>query len=377
LTLKEKNANLWRKFGTLLNEIHYKEEQIHKNAEKVADLEVKIATLEKDNKGHSKEIKERLSTIADKRIRIFELKKKNQELEKFKFVLDYKITELQRVIKPKENEMQDLTAQIEEMDQELGKYRGDSSHLTLELKKLNLKLNGMEKEMRQTNKEKSIVNSSLQRFKTDLHDTHLHLDDVKELKAYTKRLYQRHVVNQYSGGQKQGAADVHKDYQRQRKFLEKSVDSLQSKLGKDMVVHKKENMRITKENIALIREINQLRREISVLRNSQKLKDQSKNAARAARLDSYAAAQQQRRAEMEEQMSRYQEQIRVLKAQIGTYKRMAMEDDGGSTQVRPPSSGLPPLQHAPAPPSRDGLGSRHGSRTSSRPMSRQLQPANG
>jgi len=50
-----------------------------------------IDSLEKDIKGHLKEIKEREATIADKVHRIFELRKKNQELEKFKFVLDYKV----------------------------------------------------------------------------------------------------------------------------------------------------------------------------------------------------------------------------------------------------------------------------------------------
>ena len=41
-------------------------------------------------------------TIADKEKRIFDLKKKNQELEKFKFVLDYKIKELKKQIEPRE-----------------------------------------------------------------------------------------------------------------------------------------------------------------------------------------------------------------------------------------------------------------------------------
>ena len=43
-------------------------------------------------------------TIGDKEKKIYELKKKNQELEKFKFVLDYKIKELNRQIEPRECE---------------------------------------------------------------------------------------------------------------------------------------------------------------------------------------------------------------------------------------------------------------------------------
>ena len=58
----------------------------------------------------------------DKEKRIYDLKKKNQELEKFKFVLDYKIKELKRQIVPRENEIADMKSQIKEMDQELEQY---------------------------------------------------------------------------------------------------------------------------------------------------------------------------------------------------------------------------------------------------------------
>ena len=44
------------------------------------------------------EIRERDETIGDKEKRIYDLKKKNQELEKFKFVLDYKIKELKKQV---------------------------------------------------------------------------------------------------------------------------------------------------------------------------------------------------------------------------------------------------------------------------------------
>ena len=50
-----------------------------------------ISALHKDVSGHRREIKEREDTMAEKDARVGELKKKNQELEKFKFVLNYKI----------------------------------------------------------------------------------------------------------------------------------------------------------------------------------------------------------------------------------------------------------------------------------------------
>ena len=47
--------------------------------------------------------------------RIYDLKKKNQELEKFKFVLDYKIKELKKQIEPRENDIKNYKEQIQEV----------------------------------------------------------------------------------------------------------------------------------------------------------------------------------------------------------------------------------------------------------------------
>lgn len=44
------------------------------------------------------------------------MKKKNQELEKFKFVLDYKIKELKRQMEPRENEIKNAKEQIKKVE---------------------------------------------------------------------------------------------------------------------------------------------------------------------------------------------------------------------------------------------------------------------
>lgn len=64
----------------------------HKQFQKV------ISTLERDVTDLKKEISERDSTIQVKEQRIYELKRKKQELEKYKFVLNFKITELKNQV---------------------------------------------------------------------------------------------------------------------------------------------------------------------------------------------------------------------------------------------------------------------------------------
>ena len=55
---------------------------------------------------------ERLKTIADKEVRINDLKKQNQELEKFKFVLDYKVKQLRAQMEPKNKDIAEMTLQV-------------------------------------------------------------------------------------------------------------------------------------------------------------------------------------------------------------------------------------------------------------------------
>lgn len=52
--------------------------------------------------------------------RIYDLKKKNEELEKFKFVLDYKVGELKKQIEPRENEVKEMKDQVHEVRGEEG-----------------------------------------------------------------------------------------------------------------------------------------------------------------------------------------------------------------------------------------------------------------
>ena len=57
-----------------------------------------IEKLKGDIREKALEIIKKDNTIGEKEDQIYRLKKKTQELEKFKFVLDYKIKELKREI---------------------------------------------------------------------------------------------------------------------------------------------------------------------------------------------------------------------------------------------------------------------------------------
>jgi chromosome segregation ATPase len=82
--LKDKYERLETKKKSLKN-------RLLEMANRERELFDHIASLQKDVSGHKKEIREREETLNEKDNRIYDLRRKNQELEKFKFVLNYKI----------------------------------------------------------------------------------------------------------------------------------------------------------------------------------------------------------------------------------------------------------------------------------------------
>ena len=95
------------------------EKGIEKKTEELSELYKSTNNLKQQILSQESELNERETTIKDKDKRIIDLKKKTQELEKFKFVLDYKIKELKRDIGPREIEIQKLQEQTNIMRQEL------------------------------------------------------------------------------------------------------------------------------------------------------------------------------------------------------------------------------------------------------------------
>merc|ERR1719410_2686095 len=107
--------------------------------------------------------------------------------------------------------------------------------------------------------------SLIKRFKFDLSECMECVNEPKALKESVANLYRKHV--QIGVKKLDLDTDMQAEYNRQRDYLEKSVDSLKRKLEKDSQAHRIDNMRIMQENVTLITEINHLRREINALRH--------------------------------------------------------------------------------------------------------------
>jgi chromosome segregation ATPase len=253
-----------RNHEELKRNMQKREEELRVYEDLAARKQERIEVLQKERDHNVREIKERDRMIGEKEQRIYDLKKQNQELEKFKFVLDYKIKELKAQIDPKNDSITEMKKQIQLLDTDLEEYHKRNKQLTVSIKDLQSTQSSLQEEIVSQKKKKIDCQTMIKRFRTDLHESVQFIQDPKQLKDSVGALYKKYVPN---GVRKQELdPDIQREYSRQREYLEKSVDSLKKKLLKDSDVHRSDNMRILQEKVALIREINDLRREIEYLK---------------------------------------------------------------------------------------------------------------
>lgn len=305
-----------------LDVLQNKSEEHKAGIEHAKDKEIRlyeaIRGLERDIQSHKKEIKEREEAMAEKDARVVDLKRKNQELEKFKFVLDYKIKELRRQIAPRENEITDMRRQIEEMDLELEQYHKSNSALNLMISELKLKLKALQgsvDEFHETSESQTLTISHIRRdlmvTKSALEEerakmshssmlggapssTNYLLRTKKEQPSFATKqvsnrikplivaMYRMYVQEEGGeggghgggggeedggGGGGGGGMDLQEVYNRQREHLERNLEGLRRNAEAETKMSKKNLSRLQRENVMLTGEMNSLVREAALLTN--------------------------------------------------------------------------------------------------------------
>merc|ERR1719183_1866 len=328
-----------RNHEELKRQMMKREEELRQYQEETRKKQERIDQLQKERDHNQKEIKERDKMIGDKEQRIYDLKKQNQELEKYKFVLDYKIKELKAQIDPKNESITEMKKQIQATDADLEDYHRKNKLLQVNIDQLQEKQRSLQKEIVTQRKKMTDCQTIIKRFKNDLHECVQFIQEPKQLRDSVTGLYKKYVPN---GIKKQELdSDIQREYNRQREYLEKSVESLKSKLLKDSEVHRQDNMRILQENVSLIREINDLRRQINFLkheRNQQRLNVSKMRKPTATAQDATAGPTDQQLMQMEQNKATIEE----LRRRIEEGAQQELATSGATTGLESPMMPLSP-----------------------------------
>mmetsp|Transcript_23102 Transcript_23102/g.26485 ORF Transcript_23102/g.26485 Transcript_23102/m.26485 type:complete len:703 (-) Transcript_23102:9-2117(-) len=271
---KNRNKDLGTEMEQLKRDIQDKESLLTTQKNTNKDLMEEKAKKEK-------EISDKDNIIGEKEKQIYQYKKKTQELEKFKFVLDYKIKELKADIAPRDNETLRLRTETNEMDSNLKSYNKINANLGMQVDERREKQEKMQKLIKD-NRTKIRKNDILiKSFKDDVYEAVQNIDYFLELQKHTSNMFDKYVKDK-----KLKTVDINpeiqKEYENQRKYLESSKHSLEQKLKKDMEIHKKDSQKHMKENYELITQINDLReKRLKLLEKQKKTESSSGSVAQS------------------------------------------------------------------------------------------------
>lgn len=207
--------------------------------------------------------------IGEKEKKIYSLKKKTQELEKFKFVLDYKIKELKRDIAPRGMEITRLKKETNDMDKNLRHYNRINANLGYIVDDLRTRQEHMQ-DLIKNNRTKIRSNDIfIKSFKNAVYWVVQYIDDFDELKKIVNKNLYPYVKDQEMKNVEIDP-DIKKEYENQRRYLENSKNSLKKRLEKEQQIHKEDNMNIMRQNIELIGMISELRAKVKELKTIEK-----------------------------------------------------------------------------------------------------------
>merc|ERR1712167_35912 len=267
LRYKGENGIMKKKFTVINQQLEEHAEEIKSRVETAEDLKATMRALEKEIAEEKEVIKARDDQIGVREKKIYELKKKNQELEKFKFVLDYKIKELKRQIEPREAEISTMKGKVKDMDGELEKYHASNAQLDQMIGSLRTKIDSSQKSILRGRRVIGDQQSLIRRFKAELHCCADDIQDPEKLKKGISELYAKHAQYVETDSGEGVDKGVKEEFARLEDNLKRMLADLQENYRRDADERAAENMRQMTNNMALIREITRQRESNRRLRS--------------------------------------------------------------------------------------------------------------
>ncbi|XP_061115383.1 cilia- and flagella-associated protein 57-like [Conger conger] len=228
-----------------------------------------IDALKKDILGFKNEIKLRNSNIEEKEKSISDLRKQTTELDKSKFLMDYKIKELLNKVEPNEKIIEEMKEQIQEMEGELDRFKRENTKMKLIISELKVKLKVSDTDKRREMQRLSNFLSRMWSFKSDLHHCMEFIQDPKRLKEGILKLHSTYLepsdVEFIQRLESDMQENVHKALCEREDIARNAINSLKGQLARENEAHQRGAKQKNQENAALIAEMNTLRYNLKIL----------------------------------------------------------------------------------------------------------------
>ncbi len=267
--LKGQTLLLRKRFQTLSNEIQRRDVEIADLKKDLTSFQLSDTEARHAMQHLQTELRDRDAMLSEKEKRIFELKQQNKELDKFKYVLDYKVREMRQELEPRDVLISDMRDQIASMDAELEDDHRVKQNLERQLKDATLRAKSVGGEVGRLRERMGKAESFNRAIVASVHNI-VHDLGIKEWPDAIRTMYHQFCAEEADEldeelGVKSQQAMLRDEMSRQREHLEKTVQSLKRTMGVNSTIAVKEQQTKLQENVELIGEINELRQENRLL----------------------------------------------------------------------------------------------------------------
>lgn len=283
----EKQAELRKNLIKLKNDQQSNEKKFLKNVNRENQLKDSLkeakTTLEKvsEQKTHLEKsikvlegnLKAKNMQITESERRIYEQKKRTGELEKFKYVLDFKIKELKKDMLPRDKEIAQLKGETTRIDKELKELNDLSNYFTNIVRTLQEEQKSLQKTVDNQTKDLIKQNNKIKKRKNQLYEC------IHDAKRYTDLVEKLKEMNENPKPLQEIDEDIYQECASQIRFLELADKQIKMRLLKDSKVHGVFNERIMRQNIKLLKKQKLLKEEVDKIKG-----DKNKHFAKIGKL---------------------------------------------------------------------------------------------
>jgi len=175
---------------------------------------------------------------------------------------------LKNNIEPKAKRILEAKKTIKDMDSELEHFHHNNLELVNTIAQLKEEIEKRQDEYHHLKNSLKDNETYRSRVRTDFCELASLVQDPEALRVAVARLYQKHIASTEGVRVIDLPESMRNEYERQKNYLDKTVESLHRKLAHNSDQHPVNLTQTMSENVSLIQEIAELRKEIKALRSN-------------------------------------------------------------------------------------------------------------
>ncbi|KAL0105366.1 hypothetical protein PUN28_016788 [Cardiocondyla obscurior] len=261
LKLKGEAGVMRNKFTISQRDVDDLKRQVHRVQGEYAQFYENIQDLEKQIRDLKKEVTERDTIIQSKEQQIHDIKRTNQELEKYKFVLNHKIEELKSQMEKRDQEIQEEKGNIRDMEERVTNLHKTNENLELQLREEREKLHSVRQELDRESQKNKRCQQLLRKIRIDIVDASGLIQEPNALKTAVTNLYHKYSGDDEFLRSHKADVDAMGEFVKQKDNLEKTIASLKKQIFQDKSVGDKDLEMVEKNNMLIV-ELNALKEEL-------------------------------------------------------------------------------------------------------------------